>query len=936
MKIIPLLVIISLAPLFLIAQKNGIVKGTVYDSVSKHGVASATVTVLMKKDSSLIGFMMTDDKGRFEIPRLGNGQYRLMVSHVNYHNTNKLFTIDDSTRTRDLGQVIVTDVSKMLEEVIVTAEIPPITLIGDTVQYNAGSFKVQPNANVEDLLKKLPGVKVDKDGKVTAQGKEVKKVLVDGKEFFGSDPKIATKNLGADAVDKVQVFDKSSDIAQLTGFDDGNSEKTINLKLKKDKIKGMFGKVMAGGGTDDRFEGRFNVNSFKGARQLSVIGMGNNTNAEGFSFMDMLGFNGALSSMKGGGGGLSMAVATADNAGSGGGGNNNIRTIWGGGFNYNNIIGDKTDFTSNYFYNRYNPKTASNTQRQYFLPDSSWFYRQDATSDNLNNSHKLNLSADIQLDSFHSIKISPSFGYQDTRNKNYKNYQTLSEEGRLTNEGYSDNSDKTTGFNFSNNILFRKKFRTKGRTLSLNLNTTLNQSDGEGLLESVNRFYNSAGSLIRQDSINQQNTSSADQRGYNAKLVYTEPLWKRSLLELSVANSYTRNLADKTTYDRNKVNGKYDVINEDLTNDFENSYGYSIAGVRLRTKKKKFDYSIGASWQRAVLDGKFTSGSKDSVLKKTFYNILPNASFSYRFNAFRNLNVQYNSNTNQPTISQLQPVPDNTDPLNIREGNPELKQELTHSVNLLFMSVNPYQSRSLFAFINFQQTQNKIVNSDIVDELGIKTTKPVNVSGVYNITGNISLGLPVPFWKGTTHIGIMSQYNKGKQFINSTANNINTFTTGPNITLDLNPVEKIDISLSAGYNYNETKYSLRPDMNTSYFNHTYGADINWQLPKNIFFNTAFTYTINNQLADGFNARVPLWNASVSKQFLRNKRGELKLTAFDLLKQNVGVSRNTNQNYIEDVRTTTLQRFFLLSFTYSLNKSGQGHAEGKRGLHIMRR
>lgn len=276
------------------SQKNGSVKGIAFDTISKQPVAGATVTLLERKDSALVSFTMTGQDGRFQLTGLANGDYRLMITHVNYHNSNSLFAVTDNQKSAELGNVVMNDVIKVLQEAVVRSEAPPVTMVGDTVQYNAGSFKVQPNASVEQLLKKLPGVKVEKDGTVKAQGEKVTRVLVDGKEFFGNDPKIATKNLPADAVDKVQVYDKQSDQAQLTGFEDGNYEKTINLKLKKDKKKGVFGKINGGGGTRERVEGKFNINSFKGARQLSAIGMGNNTNAEGFSFMDILNFSESL------------------------------------------------------------------------------------------------------------------------------------------------------------------------------------------------------------------------------------------------------------------------------------------------------------------------------------------------------------------------------------------------------------------------------------------------------------------------------------------------------------------------------------------------------------------------------------------------------------------------------------------------------------------
>jgi hypothetical protein len=920
-----------------LAQKNGSVKGVAFDTLSKRAVADATITVLQKKDSALVTFGMTDDYGRFTLDNIPKGEYRLLITHVAYHNTNNSFSITDSTKNIDLGNLLMNDKMKVLQEVVVTNEAPPVTLIGDTVQYNAGSFKTQPNASVEQLLKKLPGVQVAKDGTVKAQGQTVNKVLVDGKEFFGNDPKMATKNLPADAVDKVQVYDKLSDQAQMTGFDDGNSEKTINLKLKKDKKKGAFGKIMGGGGTDERFEGRANVNSFKGARQMSAIAMANNTNTEGFSFMDMMNFTGELSRMmKGGNGNININITGDDpNAAFLGGSNSGIRTIWGGGLNYNNIIGNKIDFTSNYFYNHYNPQTESHIQRQYILPDSSYFYNQNSLSNNINNSHRLNLGIDYVIDSFHSLKISPSLGYQQTKNKSFSDYQQSGSDGKQSNNGFSNSVTNSTGYNFRNDLLFRKKFRRRGRTFSLNLQTTLNGSDGDGSLESVNEFFTRNGNASNIDSIDQRYTNKGDLRGYNARAVYTEPVLKRSLLEFSIGKSNTKSTAEKITYDYNDLNGKYDQLNDSLTNDFENTYGYTNAGIRLRTQKKKYNYAIGFSWQQAELEGKIISGTKDSLISKSFTNFLPTARFQYNFSRSKNLTFNYRAFTNQPTVSQLQPVPDISNVLNIKEGNPDLKQEFIHNVQINYMGVNPFKNRNIFAFFNLNRTDNKIVNSDTLYSSGIKKTKPVNVDGVYNLNGDINVGLPARFLKGTLRIGSNLGYNKGKQFINSVANTINTFSAGPRLGIDMSPTDKIDISLTAGMNYNKTKYSLQPIFNTTYFSQLYEAEFNWQLNKGVFFSTDFIYTINNQRAAGFNTSVPLWGASISKYFLNFNRGELKLRVNDILNQNIGINRTSNQNYIEDSRVNTLRRYAVLTFTYSLTKTGLGSVKSD-GVRVITR
>jgi hypothetical protein len=933
-----LLIIFCLISKTLPAQKSGSIRGIVFDTISKQPVASATITILQKNDSSLVTFTMTNNAGIFSLANISYGDYRLLITHVNYHNSNKYFTLTDSSKNVDLGNLIVNDKNKVLEEVVLQAEAPPVTLIGDTVQYNAGSFKTKPNAVVEDLLKKLPGVQVEKDGTVKAQGQEVKKVLVDGKEFFGNDPKVATKNLPADAVDKVQVYDRQSDIAQLTGFDDGQSEKTINLKLKQDKKKGVFGKVNAGGGTEGRYQGRFNVNSFKGARQMSVIGMGNNTNAEGFSFMDILSFTGAMSQLGGNSGNININISpNSPNAALLGGGNNNaINTSWAGGANYNNIIGKKMEVQSNYFYSRYNPATNQQLSRQYILPDSTYFYKQQSFTNNRSISNRFNLTYDYVIDSLHSLKFTPSLSFQDSRYRSFSDYETFSEHLLSSNKGYSDNSSTSKGYNFNGALLFRKKFNRKGRTFSLSMGTTLNDSDGDGELESVNQFYNTLGGLVKTDSINQRSQSAGETKGYTTRAVYTEPVLKRSLLELSVSKNQSRSVSDKETYDYNNISGKYDMLNLLQTNNFENTYGTTTAGARLRTQKKKYNYSIGIIWQNAELEGTIKSGTKDSVIGKSFFNLLPNARFQYNFTRFKNLQLDYRASTNQPSVSQLQPVPDISNPLNIIEGNPDLKQEYSRRINAHYTGVNPFRGKSFFVFSSYSFTNNRIVDFNVIDSFGRKRTRPVNVDGVYNLNGDVSLGWPLRFIKATMNFNAGFGFSKTKQFINTAQNEIRNFSFDPGLEISRSFKEKLDLTLSGGFSYNKAKYSLQSSLNNKYFTQDYGIDLGWQLPKNFYLATDFRYTISSERSAGFNARVPLWNASISKLCMKLNRGEIKLSVFDLLNENQAIVRTTNSNYIEDQNNRVLRRFFLVGFTYSLNKMAANTGGQGRGNIIIRR
>jgi len=937
MKKISLIVLSGFIWLTAAAQKNGDIKGVVFDTIAKQPVAAATITVLHSKDSSLVTFTMTNSRGEFSLTNVPYGDYRLLVTHVNYHNVNKYFTVNDANKNINLANIEVSDKNKVLEEVVVMAEAPPVTLIGDTVQYNAGSFKTKPNAVVEDLLKRMPGIQVEKDGTVKAQGQEVKRVLVDGKEFFGTDPKIATKNLPADAVDKVQVYDKQSDMAQLTGFDDGNSEKTINLKLKKDKKKGVFGKVNAGGGTEGRYQGRFNVNSFKGARQMSVIGMGNNTNAEGFSFMDILSFSGGMSQLGGSGGGGMINISSNDAlAGAMGGGNNNaINTSWAGGANYNNIIGTKMEVQSNYFYNRYNPVTDQRLSRQYILPDSTYYYNQNSRTNNLSNSHRFNLTYDYLIDSMNSLRFTPTLSLQNSKNGSLNDYETLSEQLIRSNKGFSNNFSASDGYNFNGTLLYRKKFRRKGRTFSLSVGSTLNNSDGNGELESVNQFYNKLGNLVKTDSINQRSVSESEVRGYNTRAVYTEPVFKRSLLEFSVSKNESRSVSDKITYDYNRNSGKHDIVNPLLTNNYKNVYGTTTAGIRFRTQKKKYNYSFGVTWQNADLKGTIKSGIKDSVITKSFYNLLPNARFQYNFTRFKNLQLDYRAYTNQPSVSQLQPVPDISNPLNIKLGNPTLKQEFTHRINANYTGMNPFRNKSFFWFSSYSFTNNKIVNYDVIDSFGRKATTPVNVDGVYNLNNDVSLGWPLRFMKATLNLNTGFGYSKTIQFINTVRNNIYNMSFDPSVEISKSFKEKFDLTVRGGVTYNKAKYSLQSSLNNNYLTQDYSIDAGWQLPKNFYLATDFTYTISSQRSEGFNAKVPLWNAAFSKLFLKYNRGEMKISVHDLLNENEAIVRTTNSNYIEDQSNRVLKRFFLLSFTYSLNKMSANAGPGKGNVIIRR-
>ncbi|HEX6180715.1 MAG TPA: carboxypeptidase regulatory-like domain-containing protein, partial [Chitinophagaceae bacterium] len=459
------LVLISLCLLSLqtVAQNNGHVKGQLMDTASRQPLANATITVMQAKDSSLVTFSRSNNSGAFDVRFLAKGNYRLLISHIGFRNYSKFFEITEEKKEIDLGFIAMGSNSAMLDEVSVVQEKAPVTIKNDTIEFNAGSFKTKPNAVVEDLLKKLPGVQVDKDGKIKANGEEVKKVLVDGKEFFGNDPKMATKNLPADIVDKVQVFERKSDQSQFTGFDDGNSEKTINLTVKPEKKHGLFGRVTAGAGNKERYQGNLNINQFKGQRQVSAIGMANNTNKQGFSFMDILNFQGGLGGPGGGGGGRVVMDMASSGGGSlpmqGMGPTNSITTTWAGGLNFNDRWGSNLDVSGSYFYNRIQDRMEQKTTRDYVSPTNPFHYFKNSVTSRRNENHRVNVIADQKIDSFNSIRFTSSANVQQGLSLSNNSYSSEAAKGGLLNRGVSSNNNKSDGFSWNNSALWRHRFK---------------------------------------------------------------------------------------------------------------------------------------------------------------------------------------------------------------------------------------------------------------------------------------------------------------------------------------------------------------------------------------------------------------------------------------------------------------------------------------------
>lgn len=928
MNKIPFTIIFLLMSLLSVAQGYR-VSGVLSDADDAAGMASANVLLVNVADSTQWQGAVADIDGRFEFVNVNSGSYKLKVSYIGYATLEQNITV--STADIDLGSVKVYKNTKQLKDVEIVEQQIRVEQKADTTEYNAKAYKTNPDATAEDLVTKMPGV-TKEDGVIKAQGEEVKKVTIDGKDFFGDDASMALKNLPSDVVDKVQVFDRMSDQAQFTGFDDGNSQKSMNIVTKNGISDGVFGKVYGGYGylNDSKYSAGFNINWFKENRRLTFLGMSNNINQQNFSMDDLVGVTGN-SSQRGGSGGRG-GRGGRQWGGGGPAGNflvgqqGGISTTHAAGVNYADVWGklNKVQVTGSYFFNYTNNVTGSDIARQYFnTGDTSTYYDENSNTDSRNYNHRANLRIQYNIDSMNSLIITPKFSIQQNYKTSNTFGQTTNPEGVLLSQSNSLVDAYSLGYNFSTELLFRHKFNKLRRTISFSVTPTINNRNGNSSQLSENLYAGTDTSIIDQRTI-----SSSDNYTIAGNITYTEPAGKTGIVQLNYDGSYAWNMADKQTSALDSLSNEYNVLDTLLSNKYDNNYMTQRAGATYRVNIKDASLSLGVEGQYAQLTG--TSVFPYSYnTNRSFYNVLPNAMFTYKFKNNANMRVMYRTSTTAPSISQLQSVIDNSNPLLLSTGNPDLKQTYTHRAFVRFGYTNTKTAQSFFTFASVNYTENYIGNSTFIAPsdttlsggvllpAGGQLSMPVNLRG--NLTSNLFMtyGLPIKKIKSNLNLNAGMTYSRTPSMINMVENLANTYGVNGGVVLSSNISEKLDFTIMYRGGYNIVKNTISRASDNNYYSHTAELRFNWLFWKGFVFNTNVQNTLYAGIAQGFNQNIFLWNAALGYKFLKDKSLEVRFSVNDILNQNNGISRTVTDTYIEDNQTQVLKRYLMLTVTYNL-------------------
>jgi hypothetical protein len=929
MKKLLLLPILFLISAFAYGQSaNVTIKGTVVDTAG-NPLAFSSVLLLIPEDSTLVTYALADDEGTFVFKNVQRQPYLLKATFVSYLPYQELIT-PTAESILTVENIALKPLIRELYEVVIRTAKAPISIKGDTVEYDASKFKVPPGSTVEDLLRKLPGVEVLQDGTVQAQGEEVRQVTVDGKRFFGGDPKMATKNLGADAIKKVQIYNGKSEQAKLTGIDDGKREKSMNLELKEDAKKGGFGKVTAGVGTNNRAMLTGNYNKFDAKNQFSMVGFGNNVNQTGMSFDDYQDFRGSNSfqwnddadfGFSGGGnryysfgGDDSESFSIPIGGRPGDGFSNNAA----GGINYN-YNHKKTELSSSYFYNQTRQELDATQIRENFLNNSQSFTNNNNSSQvNFSGNHRASLRASKELDSLNTFTVIGN-GRLSNRDVNLNSSQEFVRNNQTTNRTTIDNTSDRLSYAIAGTGIYRRKFKSKKkRNFAVSGTYNLSKSDNEARQNSINEFLQTTDFNGFVRAINQLNTTDDKTNEIKSSLLFIEPLGKKFYWETFYNVSLRNDEVDRSVFDRLDAG---DVRNDDLSRFFTNEILYNRIGSGIRYSYKGLNLSAGAAAQQFDIAGDVSvlNGSPTiATINKRYQSIVPNASASYSMKNNRYLRMNYSGDVSAPQVNDLQPVIDNSNPLFITEGNPDLKPETRHRVEGSFNQFNPANFTNMFFNLNYSYNVNQVIYNQTIDPIElITTTKPVNITGGQNIGSYFSFGFPLKKTKATLNLNGNLNFGKYLSFINDVLNTTRTDNYSFGARLSLTPIDWFTFYLRSNWGIGNTEYSINTAQNQQILNSTYSGEMNLQLPKGIYFSTNLNYQTYKNERFGFDQKLPIWGAAVWKQFGEKKRAEVRLSAYDILNKNQGISQNASQNFVSTRQVETLAQYFMLSFTYNM-------------------
>ena len=905
------------------AQNPSTVKGVVIDVASAIKLANTSISVLKAKDSTLVKFTRAAQDGSFTLTNLSKGKFILLVTYPGYADFVEQFTLDSIKPEHDFGNVTLFLKARLLEEVLVKGNVTAIKIKGDTTEYNAKAFVIEANSKVEDLLKQLPGIEVDKDGKITAQGQTVKKVLVDGEEFFGDDPTLVTKNIRGDMVDKVQVFDKKSDQAAFTGIDDGVKDKTINIKLKEDKKNGYFGKLDAGQATNDYVQSQGMFNVFKAKRKFSAYGTFGNTGQTGLGWRDNDKYS--SSSLEMSEEGYFMNTGSEDELSSFNGRYNGegIPLAKSGGLHYDSKWNnDKESINTNYKIGSIGIDGTKNYVSINNLPNGAINNRSDQAFDNYLFRQKLDVTYQLKIDSSSNLKISLDGTLKDNSTENNFSALTTKANDQLVNKNIRKLTNDGNQKMFSGSVFWNKKFKKAGRTMSLNVKQSFNENDTKGFLNSVVDFYNDQGGISKTNLIDQYKTTSTTNTGFNTTLTYSEPLSKTVAINMTYGFGINNSTADRKSFNETTPD-KYETLDPLFSNNFKLDQQSNQVGAVFNYKKNKTLVKFGTK----VSDIKFDQVNLYTNEKygRNFVNWNPQASYQYKFSQQKSIQFNYSGNNTQPTIDQTQPVRINNDPLNISIGNPDLKPSFQNAFNWNYNSYKVLSGQNIYLSGNYSFINNPIVSNNTTNNnTGESTYQWSNLSNkkLSNLFMYLYAGQKVT--KYEINIGVNGEVNMNTYFnlTNGALNKTTSNSYSGNFSVSQYKPKKYNFHVSIGPTYTDRKSSLQNQFNNSGWgvNSDVGFNINLPGKMEISSNGRYQFTQKTE-SFGQDFDRTIWNSSVSKKFFKAENVKLSLSGNDLLNQNVGFDRNVNSNLITQNSYTTIKRYYMLSLAWDFNKMG---------------